>query len=169
MGPRTSSQSRSERRTLIAVCAALALAVLGLYAQTRSFEFVSLDDFAFLTLRPEVRNGLSRADFWWALRTVDPNWHPLTWLTHQVDFTLFGSDAGSHHLVSAAIHATNAVLCFLALRALTGALWPSALVAALFAVHPLRAESVIGLPSLALTIQPSGIGLPWSLVAYTVP
>ncbi len=125
-----------------AICIALALAVGALYAQTASFAFISMDDLNFLVQRPIVAGGLSWPGVSWAFTTVQPNWHPLTWLSHMADFSLFGMDAGRHHLVSAGLHALNAALCFLALRALTGALWPSALVAALFALHPLRVESV---------------------------
>ncbi len=134
--------ARGETRTVIAVSAGLALVVLALYAQTARFEFLALDDANFFLERQIVRGGLSWPGVWWAATTVQPNWHPLTWLTHMLDFSLFGVDAGRHHLVSAALHAANAVLLFLAWRALSGALWPSALVAALFAVHPMRAESV---------------------------
>jgi len=133
---------RADALPTLLVSIGLAAAVLALYAQTAHFEFVSLDDLNFLVDRPIVRRGLSWEGLTWALRTVDPNWHPLTWLTHQLDFSLFGADAGPPHLVSAGLHAVNAVLCLLALRALSGELWPSALVAALFALHPMRAESV---------------------------
>lgn len=127
---------------MLAVCLALVVAVVGLYAQTADFEFVSLDDYYLLVLRPEVRSGLSATNLQWALTAIEPSWQPFTWVTHQLDFSLFGADPGPPHLVNAAWHAANAVLFFLALRALTGELWPSALAAALFAVHPLRAESV---------------------------
>ena len=128
--------------TALAVCVALMAAVAALYAQTQRFEFVSLDDYYLLVLRPEVRNGLSAANLRWAFTAVEPSWQPFTWITHQLDFSLFGAAPGPPHLVNAAWHAANAVVFFLALRALTGELWPSALAAALFAVHPLRAESV---------------------------
>ncbi len=133
---------RTGHSQALGLCAALVIAVQALYAQTASFEFLTLDDYNFLLTRRTVRAGLSWPGLRWAMLTVEPNWHPVTWLTHQLDFTLFGPHAGPHHLVSAALHSANALLCFLALRALTGALWPSALVAALFALHPLRAESV---------------------------
>ncbi|MEO6025676.1 MAG: tetratricopeptide repeat protein [Candidatus Binatia bacterium] len=133
---------RDERWTVLAVCLSLVVAVVGLYAQTAHFEFVSLDDYYLLVLRPEVRSGLSATNLRWALTAVEPSWQPFTWVTHQLDFSVFGADPGPPHLVNAAWHAANAVLFFLALRALTGELWPSALAAALFAVHPLRAESV---------------------------
>lgn len=127
---------------VFAVCAALITAVAALYGQTARFEFLTADDAHVLVERHIVRQGLSWSGLWWAATTVQPNWHPVTWLSHMADFALFGADAGRHHVVSAAIHAANAVLLFLAWRALSGALWPSALVAALFAVHPMRAESV---------------------------
>src|SRR6185436_20977461 len=70
------------------------------------------------------------------------NWHPLTWLSHMLDVQCFGLAPAGHHWTSVALHALGSVLCFLALRALTQRLWPSACVAFLFALHPLRVESV---------------------------
>ena len=127
---------------MAAIGAALATSVLALYAQTRAFGFLNLDDDYLLVRRPIVSDGLSWRGVWWALSSVEVDWRPLTWLSHMVDFSVFGADPGPQHLVNAAIHAANGVLLFLALRALTGDLWPSALVAGLFALHPLRVESV---------------------------
>ncbi len=79
----------------------------------------------------------------WALTAFrSANWHPLTWVSHMADVELLGPEPGAHHVVNAALHAANAVVLFLVLRAATAAFWPSALVAALFAVHPLNVESV---------------------------
>ncbi|HYG36530.1 MAG TPA: hypothetical protein VEC99_17185 [Clostridia bacterium] len=114
-----------------------------LYWPVHQFDFVQYDDPDYIFENPTVRNGLS----WWGLTWafVDAhvsNWHPVTWLSHMLDCQLFGLNAGRHHLVSASLHAINAALLFLLVRAMTGAFWRSALVAALFAWHPLRVESV---------------------------
>ncbi len=117
---------------------------LALYARTAGFPFVNYDDPQYVALNPVVARGLSGPGLAWAFTSTSYqyNWHPLTWLSHMLDVQIFGLAAGGHHLVNAALHAVNAALLFLALRALSGRLWPSALVAALFAVHPLRVESV---------------------------
>ncbi len=105
--------------------------------------FVNYDDDLYLTANPNLANGPSLAGLKWAFTTTrGGNWHPLTWISHQIDVRLFGLNPGAHHAVSLGLHSVNAVLLFALLRGLTGALWPSALVAALFAVHPLHVESV---------------------------
>jgi protein O-mannosyl-transferase len=140
--PRATPAAR-QRSLVIAIAAALAATVLGLYAQTARFEFLTLDDQTFIVENPPVLAGLTWDSVRWAFtEAYYPNWHPLTWLSHMLDVSLFGLRAGPPHLVSAGLHALNAVLVFLTLLYLTGALWPSALAAALFAVHPMRAESV---------------------------
>ena len=142
MAAHACARKRDDGWTAGAICAALAISVLALYAQTHRFEFINLDDYHFLVYRPIVRSGLTWDGFRWAMSSVEADWHPLTWLSHMLDFSVFGPDPGPQHLVNAGLHAANGVLLFLALRALSRALWPSALVAALFALHPLRAESV---------------------------
>ena len=119
------------------------MAVLAAFAPVVRNEFVNYDDEPNLVQNPHVQQGINLAGLRWAFTTVESrNWHPLTWLSHMLDFSLFGLWAGGHHAVSALIHAANAALLFAVLRAMTGALWRSALVAALFGVHPLRVESV---------------------------
>ena len=121
----------------------LVAAVLLIYGQTRGHAFLTFDDGSYVTENPHVRSGLSLANARWAfLEFHSANWHPLTWLSHQLDCQLFDLDAGPHHLVNAALHAVNACLCFAFLRRATGATWSSLLVAFLFAVHPQRVESV---------------------------
>jgi tetratricopeptide (TPR) repeat protein len=108
------------------------------------------DDGEYVTGNPHVQAGLTRDDVRWALTaTTADNWHPLTWLSLQLDDNLYGRGrpwtgelAAGYHLTSVLIHAATAVLLFLVLRTMTGAVWRSALVAALFAVHPLHVESV---------------------------
>ncbi len=90
-----------------------------------------------------VRRGLTGEGTAWAITTYHAcNWHPLTWLSHMLDCQLYGLKPGGHHLTNVLLHAAAAILLFLALRRMTGALWPSAWVAAVFAIHPLRVESV---------------------------
>ena len=105
--------------------------------------FILFDDPAYITRNPQVTGGLSRDGLVWAFTgTASDNWHPLTWISHMLDVTLFGMNPAAHHLESLLLHAVNAVLLFLVLAALTGRRWPSALAAALFAIHPLHVESV---------------------------
>ncbi|MGA8893288.1 MAG: tetratricopeptide repeat protein [Anaeromyxobacteraceae bacterium] len=119
---------------------ALALVV---YRATFGFGFVNVDDQTYLTSNAVVQGGLSWAGVRWAFGAMHgSNWHPLTWLSHMADVSLFGMDAGMHHAVSVAIHAVNGVLLLAWLRGATGSTWRSALAAALFAVHPLHVESV---------------------------
>ncbi len=125
------------------IAPALFAGTFALYARTGRFSFLHYDDDRYVTDNPVVRAGLSWRGVTWAFTTLDvSNWHPLTWLSHMVDVQLFGLNAGAHHLINAFLHAVNATLLFLVLRRMTGAHWRSAVVAALFAVHPLRVESV---------------------------
>ncbi len=128
---------------VLGVCFFLALAVLLVFGQTRTFNFVGYDDGENVFQNEVVRRGLAANSVGWALtHSQTGNWIPLTTLSHMLDCQLFGLQAGGHHLVNVFWHAANAILLFLLLRQLTGSLWRSAFVAALFAVHPLRAESV---------------------------
>jgi len=125
------------------MCLVLAILVIIPYAQVAWHEFLLCDDNDYITTVPPVMAGITWEGVKWAF--VAPhasNWHPLTWLSHMLDCQLFGLNPGPHHLVSVGFHAANAVLLFLAVRMMTGSLWRSAAVAALFALHPLRVESV---------------------------
>jgi tetratricopeptide (TPR) repeat protein len=135
-------QPRLDRRDL-GIALALAVAILGLYAQTLGFDFVGWDDPQYVTANEQVRAGLEPAGIAWAFRTdTMGSWHPLTWLSHMLDVELFGLDPAGHHAINAILHALASVLLFVALRVLTQARWQSALVAALFGIHPLHVESV---------------------------
>ena len=125
----------------------LGAAIFGLsllvYRAAAGFGFVNVDDQTYVTANTVVQKGLTWEGLGWAFTSMEgSNWHPLTWLSHMADVSLFGLDAGKHHLVSILIHAVNSVLVFAWLRRATGSLWRSALVGALFAVHPLHVESV---------------------------
>ena len=128
-----------------AALAALVLAAVAFAAfiPALSNGFIAWDDDEYITLNPVVREGLTPRGAAWALTAVHANnWHPLTWVSHMADVSLFGEDPRGHHLTSLLLHALNTALLFGLLRALTGAWGPSALAAALFAAHPLRVESV---------------------------
>jgi protein O-mannosyl-transferase len=121
----------------------LAVATLAVYAPARHFAFVNYDDSEYVYENPHVLTGLTLKNVAWAFTSFYAcNWHPLTWISHMLDCQLWGTNAGMHHLVNVLFHAANTVLLFIVLRKMTGAMWRPALVAALFAWHPLHVESV---------------------------
>lgn len=131
------------RHRLSLAAIALAAAVLALFFPASGYEFISLDDPGYIFQNPFVVDGLTWDGVGWAFSAFhSSNWHPLTWLSHMMDVTCFGMEAGDHHLVNIFLHAINTVLLFLSLSRMTGAFWRSVSVAALFAVHPLHVESV---------------------------
>ncbi len=125
------------------VCGLLVLAVGLLFGQTVCYEFVNYDDGDYVYDNPPVSHGLSGPGIVWAFtRPHAGYWIPLTWLSLMVDCQLYGLHSGGHHLTNVLLHAATAILLFLVLWRMTSGLWPSALVAAIFAVHPLHVESV---------------------------
>jgi protein O-mannosyl-transferase len=121
----------------------LAVAVFLVFGQTIRHEFVNYDDDQYFYANPQVQHGLTWGGMAWAFQATDAaNWHPLTWLSLMLDVDLLGTDPMGPHLTNALLHAINTMLLFLLLRCLTGAYWRSALVAALFGLHPLHVESV---------------------------
>src|SRR5437868_1528199 len=121
----------------------LAVVTFGIYAQVIGHRFITLDDRSYIEDNPMVNRGVTLAGLAWAFTTFDAgNWHPLTWIAHMIDSQLFGMFAGGHLLVNALIHTANTLLVFWFLLRTTQARWSSALVAALFALHPLHVESV---------------------------
>jgi len=121
----------------------LAIVTFGIYAQVIGHHFISFDDPTYIQENPMVNRGVTLAGLAWAFTTFYAgNWHPLTWIAHMIDSQLFGTVAGGHLLVNALIHAANTLLVFWFLFRTTHARWSSALVAALFALHPLHVESV---------------------------
>jgi len=132
----------SLRRDLF-VCLFLVLAIYAVYWQVSDHEFVYFDDSLYVTKNRYVQAGLSVEGFKWAFSFSEKGyWHPLTWLSHMLDCQLFGLNPGVHHLVNLMLHVANSVLLFLAFKRMTGARWQSAIVAALFALHPMNVESV---------------------------
>ena len=127
----------------LVVCVLLVFATMGVYWPATGHDFVILDDPEYVTDNPWVREGFSPEGLRWAFASSHAaNWHPLTWLSHMLDCQLYGLVPGAHHLTSVALHAINALLLFILLRVTTAGFWSSAAVAALFALHPLRVESV---------------------------
>ena len=143
VAPLSTTDSRTNKRIARWICAALVVLAVLPYLQTLRYEFVRFDDGAYVAENPLVQQGLTWSNVAWALTTMSAgNWHPLTWLSHMLDCQIFGLRPGWHHLVNALLHGANTALVFVVLRAMTGRVWRSALVAALFAVHPLHVESV---------------------------
>ncbi|HEY3862350.1 MAG TPA: tetratricopeptide repeat protein [Verrucomicrobiae bacterium] len=125
-------------------CASLATLVLCVYSLALSCTFVNLDDGDYVTMNPNIRHGLNWQSLRWAFTTgYAANWHPLTWISHIIDYQLYGLNADGHHLTNLLLHLASTTLLFLLLHRMTGALWRSAWVAAIFALHPLRIESVV--------------------------
>lgn len=125
------------------VCLLLALAAFVVYFPVTSYGFVDYDDSGYFFANPHVLGGLAWANVKWAFTSGQyANWHPLTWLSLMLDATLFGNSAAAPHFTNVLLHAANSILLFLLLLRAAGAFWRSAIVAALFALHPLHVESV---------------------------
>ena len=130
---------------LLAVCGLLLLAVFAVFSQTASHDFVNLDDAAYVHENRHVSKGLTAEGTAWAITACHAgNWHPLSWLSHMLDCQLYHLKPGGHHPTNVLLHAAAAVLLFLALRRMTGAVWPSAWVAAVFAIHLPRENALPG-------------------------
>src|SRR5881392_3882237 len=131
-----------ERADLL-ILLGLAAVTFGIYAQVIGHRFITIDDLSYIEENSMVNRGVTLAGLGWAFTTFHAgNWHPLTWISHMIDSQLFGTFAGGHLLVNALIHTANTLLLFWFLLRTTHARWSSALVAALFALHPLHVESV---------------------------
>jgi tetratricopeptide (TPR) repeat protein len=129
--------------TKLRVCLFLTIAILSIFWQVQDHGFVNFDDDLYVTANPRVQAGLTVDNIVWAFTTTHAsNWHPLTWLSHMVDCHLFGLNPGAHHFTNLLLHVANTLLLFLVFHRMTRAVWKSAFVAALFAVHPLHVESV---------------------------
>jgi len=125
------------------VLAALVLLTVATYAPVWRFDFVAVDDPQYVYANPDLAAGLTPASVAWAFTTGhEANWHPITWLSHALDIQLFGLAAGRHHTTNLLLHVASTLLLFGLLRTMTGSVFRSAIVAALFAVHPLHVESV---------------------------
>jgi len=131
------------RRDLL-ICFLLVMSTLAVYWQVQHHDFVNFDDNFYVTENRHVRNGLTPESIVWAFNFSDKEnyWHPLTWLSHMLDCTLFGLNPGLHHLINLILHTANCLLLFVVLKLMTGACWRSAFVAMLFALHPVNVDTV---------------------------
>jgi protein O-mannosyl-transferase len=133
----------TRRRLTFVIAVALALCTFLVYSRVCRATFVLYDDELYVFANPKVLSGVTGAGTWWAFTSFyAANWHPLTWLSLQLDAELFGRQAWGFHLTNLLLHIANSVLLFLVLQRLTGNQTRSAVVAALFALHPLHVESV---------------------------
>jgi hypothetical protein len=125
------------------ICFSLILATCIAFWQIQANDFLNLDDNLYVLDNPHIQDGVSLRGILWAFTEVYAgHWHPLAWLSHMLDIELFALKSGGHHMTSLIIHTINTILLFLLFQRMTGALWRSASVAALFALHPLHVESV---------------------------
>jgi len=133
----------SDRHLKMIIGLLLILAIIIAYGQVKNFDFVGYDDQEYITENSHVNKGLTVESMIWAFSSFHAaNWHPLTWLSHMLDCKLYKLNPVGHHWTNLIIHMTNSILLFLVLKLMTGAIWRSAFVAALFALHPLHVESV---------------------------
>ena len=134
---------RRKKRVTLLIYIALAAATFVAYEPIRHNGFVGYDDTEYIVKNPHITGGITQQSVTWAFtRPYASNWHPLTWISHILDYQVFGLNPFGHHLVSVAFHIVNAMLLFWVLTDITGATWASAFVAAVFAVHPVQVESV---------------------------
>ncbi len=142
LGRVTVTLEHQQKHISILVYVSIAVATLVAYEPIRHNYFVSYDDDLYMK-NPAVTGGITGDSINLAFtKFYAANWHPLTWLSHMLDYQLFGLNPTGHHLVSVAIHIVNALLLFWILKNITGTMWASAFVAAVFALHPLQVESV---------------------------
>jgi len=140
---RCSRPAADERLRVAAVAILLLVAVCAVFGRSAGHDFVNFDDDQYVYNNQYIVQGVTLKGISWAMTaTHAANWHPLTWLSHMLDVQLFGLDPAGHHLMNVALHGANGILLLLLLWRLSGALWPSATVALLFALHPLHVESV---------------------------
>ncbi len=125
------------------ICLFLIAATAAIYGRTVGFGFVAFDDDQYVYANRHITSGLTLGGLKWAFtHSHAGNWHPLTTLSHMLDCSVYGAWAGGHHLTNVLLHAAASVVLFLALRRMTGTVWQSGMVAALFCLHPLHVESV---------------------------
>ena len=135
--------NNKEKLYLGLICISLVILILVVYLKVGNHQFLTLDDNDYVTNNPHVTNGITAENIVWAFTSVDAaNWHPITWLSHMADVQIYGMNPRGHHFTNVVIHAVSSLLLLLFLLRVTGSLWRSSFVAALFALHPLHVESV---------------------------
>src|SRR5262249_38117956 len=159
------SAPRSQGSAAIWIIVGLVALVVLTYSPVGHFHFVNWDDPTYVTQNVDVESGLSWHGLAWALTTThEPYWHPVTWLSHMLDVQMFGLAPGPPPLVNVAFHAANTVLLFAVIALMSGAIGRSAVIAAIFAVHPLHVESVAWVTERKDVL--STFFLLWTLLAY---
>jgi len=138
-----SKPETNDRTAILIICTLLVLAAIVVYGQSIEYDFISMDDDLYVTNNSHVKAALTGESVRWAFTSMEvSNWHPLTWISLMIDHGLSGMNPSSYHATNIVLHALNAVLLLLVLHQLTGSLYRSAFVAALFALHPIHVESV---------------------------
>jgi cytochrome c-type biogenesis protein CcmH/NrfG len=149
----------------VGICLSLVVLVGLVFGQTLWHDFINYDDPRYVYENTAITSGLSISGIAWAFTHIHSmNWHPLTTISHMLDCQLYGLNAGWHHFTNVLLHTIAAVLLFLALQQMTGAVWRSAFVAAVFAIHPLRVESVAWIAERKDVL--SGVCFMLTLLAY---
>jgi tetratricopeptide (TPR) repeat protein len=160
------TNQREDHRLAVAVCVFLSIVVWLVFAQTLGHDFINFDDDKYVYENAEVSRGLTLDGFKWLLTHSHASlWHPLTTLSHMVDCQIYGLRPTGHHFTNILLHNIAAVLLFLVFAQMTGRVWPSAFVAAIFAIHPMRVESVAWVAERKDVL--SGVFLMMTLAAYT--
>jgi protein O-mannosyl-transferase len=149
----------------VGVCICLSVLTWAVFGQALRHDFVNYDDPRYVYENTRITSGLSISGIAWAFTHIHSmNWHPLTTISHMLDCQLYGLNAGWHHFTNVLLHTLAAILLFLALQQMTGAIWRSAFVAAVFAIHPLRVESVAWIAERKDVL--SGVCFMLTLLAY---
>lgn len=163
------AEGDGNKTTQIIISIFLVVATLAVYWQVQDYEFVNLDDNLYITENENIQDGVTREGIIWAFTTNYPHfWHPVAWVSHMLDYQLFGLTPKGHHLTNVFIHITNALLLFMVLMRMTGALWQSFFVAAIFALHPLNVESVAWVTERKNLLSAFfGLLTIWAYICYT--
>jgi tetratricopeptide (TPR) repeat protein len=163
-----STSANRDTKAIWGTCLLLVIFTAVVYGRTVDFGFVAFDDEIYVYENPHVTSGLSLRGLKWVFTQVhESNWHPLTTLSHMLDCSLYGLWAGGHHLTNVLLHAAGSIFLFLALRRMTGAVWRSGMVAALFCLHPLHVESVAWISERKDVLSGVFFGLTlWAYAAY---
>lgn len=133
----------SRNLSILVICVLLVLSTVGVYWPIHNHDFINYDDPDYVTENSHIKAGFTGETLIWAFSTFHAsNWHPVTWLSHMLDYQLYGDDPAGHHLTNLFFHLCNTLLLFMVLQRMTSALWQSGLVAVLFALHPLHVQSV---------------------------
>jgi Flp pilus assembly protein TadD len=133
----------NKARSEFIICLFLVVTILAAYWQLPIHDFLVFDDNKYITQNTHVHEGITWKNIAWAFSNTDYGyWHPLTWMSHMLAFQVFGLKSGMHHLINLLLHISNTLLLFFVLKRMTGVLWQSAFVAAVFALHPLNVESI---------------------------